>query len=115
MTKSALTTVVVGYDDTETALSDFHDLERAHKENRLPSYDAAVVERKADSTRGIVATTINPRRTDMLRGAGLGLAVGLIFSPPLAVAAAGTTIGAVVGSVVDDVASFDHADKEHAH
>jgi len=28
------------------------------------------------------------------------------------VAAAGTTIGAVVGSVVDDVASFDHADKE---
>ena len=78
MTKSSLTTVVVGYDDTETALADFQDLERAHKENRLPSYDAAVVERTADSKHGIVATTINPRRTDMLRGAGLGLAVGVI-------------------------------------
>ena len=112
MTKSALTTVVVGYDDTETALADFQDLERAHKENRLPSYDAAVVEGKADSTRGILATTINPRRTDMLRGAGLGLAVGVIFAPPLAVAAAGVAIGGVVGSVVDDVASFKHADME---
>ena len=112
MTKSALTTVVVGYDDTETALADFQDLERAHKENRLPSYDAAVVERTADSKHGIVATTINPRRTDMLRGAGLGLAVGVIFAPPLAVAAAGVAIGGVVGSVVDDVASFKHADME---
>jgi uncharacterized membrane protein len=112
MTKSALTTVVVGYDETKTALSDFHDLERAHKENRLPSYDAAVVERTADSKHGIVATTINPRRTDMLRGAGLGLAVGVIFAPPLAVAAAGVAIGGVVGSVVDDVASFKHADME---
>ena len=112
MTKGALTTVVVGYEDTKTALDDFHDLERAHKEKRLPSYDAAVVERHADATHRVVATTIAPRRTDMLRGAGLGLVVGVIFSPVLAAAAAGAGVGAIVGAVVDDVASFNHADME---
>ena len=55
MTEEALTTVVLGYEDTATALKDFHDLERAHEEGRLPSHDAAVVERASDSGHRIVA------------------------------------------------------------
>jgi uncharacterized membrane protein len=110
MTTEGLTTVVVGYDDTNTALQDFHDLERVHEEGRLPSYDAAVVERMSDSTHRVVATTIDESRKRIVRGAGLGLAVGLIFSPALVPAACGAAIGGIVASIVDDVASFNHAD-----
>ena len=112
MTEEALTTVVVGYNDTDTALKDFRDLERAHEEGRLPSYDAAVVERASDSDHRIVATTIDPDRKRLVRGAGLGLVLGVIYSPALAVAAVGATVGAIVGSVVDDFVSLKHGDME---
>jgi uncharacterized membrane protein len=115
MTEEALTTVVVGYKDTATALKDFHDLERAHKEGRLPSYDAAVVERATGSGHRLVATTIDPNRKRLHRGAGLGLVLGVIYSPALAVAAAGATIGAIAGSIVDDFASLKHADMDETH
>jgi uncharacterized membrane protein len=96
-------------------VKDFHDLERAHEEGRLPSYDAAVVEHASDAGHRIVATTIDPDRRRLLRGAGLGLVLGIIYSPALAVAAAGATIGAVVGHIVDEFASLKHADMEHTH
>src|SRR5437763_1640231 len=89
----ALTTIVFGYRRTSTALKDFGDLKTAHENNRLPSYDAAVIERLPDAHR-IVATTIDPSTKYLLRGAGLGLVVAVIFSPALAAAAAGAGLGA---------------------
>jgi uncharacterized membrane protein len=110
MTTEALTTVVVGYDDTETALHDFHDLEKAHEEDRLPGYDAAVLERRPDATYTIVATTVVPRQRNTLRAAGLGLVVGVLAAPGLAVAAVGATIGAAVGTILDRFDAVSHSD-----
>jgi uncharacterized membrane protein len=112
MTTEALTTVVVGYTDTKTALEDFRELERLHKEHELFSYDAAVVERASDSTHRVVATTVAPRNDNLIRAAGLGAVVGVIFAPALAAAAVGAMTGALVGTVLDRFDGVSHADME---
>jgi uncharacterized membrane protein len=111
-TNESLTTIVVGYNETETALHDFHDLEKAHDEGRLPGYDAAVIERAPDGSHKIVATTVVPREKNMLRAAGLGLVVGVLVAPGLAVAAVGATIGGALGTILDRFDAVSHADSE---
>jgi uncharacterized membrane protein len=103
-----LTTIVFGYERIDTAVNDFDDLKTAHENDRLPSYDAAVIERLPDGHR-VAATTVGPSTKYLLRGAGLGLVVAAIFSPPLAAAVAGAGLGAAVGSLSDDYAALKHA------
>jgi uncharacterized membrane protein len=110
MATEALTAVVVGYADTKTALGDFGDLEGAQKEKGLSAYDAAVIERTADSAYRVVATTVNPRNTNMVRAAGLGAIVGVVFAPAIAVAAVGAAVGALIGTVVDRFDAVSHGD-----
>jgi uncharacterized membrane protein len=74
-----------------------------------------VVERVSDAGHRIVATTIDPDRKRLLRGAGLGLVVSVIYTPALALAVVGAAVGAVVGGIVDEVVSFKHADMEQTH
>jgi uncharacterized membrane protein len=108
MAKTALTTVVIGYEDTRTAVEDFNDLERAHREGRLPSYDAAVVGRTAESARVVIATTIDPNQSHTLRAAGLGVVVGIVLSPALIAAAVGAVIGGIVGRAMDGIDATEH-------
>jgi uncharacterized membrane protein len=115
MTTETLTTVVVGYTTTSTALEDFHDLERAFKEHGHAAYDAAVVERAPDSSYKVVATTVSPRNENTLRAAGLGAVVGVVFAPALAVAAAGTVAAALIGNVMDRFNALSDADMAETH
>jgi uncharacterized membrane protein len=115
MTTETLTTVVIGYTDTKTALDDFHELDRARRAHERPAYDAAVVERGPDSTVTVVATTVGPQNDNLARAAGLGAVVGVVFAPAVAVAAAGAALGALVGTVVDRFDALSHADMEETH
>ena len=110
MATEGLTAVVVGYESTDSALEDFHDVERAHDEQGWLTCDAAVVERAPDSTFRVVATTVHPRNDNLVRAAGLGALVGVVFAPALAVAAIGAVAGALVGTTIDRFDAVSHAD-----
>ena len=110
MSDNELISLVVAYDDVNTAMTDYEDLARVHHSGDVGSYDAAVVERSGDSGHDIAATTIRPREKATLRGAGLGLIVGAIFNPAVGALLAGAGLGAVIGNVADRVNAFRHAD-----
>jgi uncharacterized membrane protein len=103
-----LSTLVVGYDDRDIAVSDFEDLRAAARRlHREDDYDAAVVAR-TDEGFEVVTSTVKARKRETLLGAGLGFVVGVVLGPPLVVAVVGAGVGAVVGKVIDELDAFKH-------
>jgi uncharacterized membrane protein len=109
MARHELVTLVVGYDDADVALIDFHDLALARREHRVGDYEAAVVRRSEDG-HDLVATTVDARHRATLHWAGLGVIVGALISPALATALLGAGLGALGGSIKDRVDAFEHDD-----
>jgi hypothetical protein len=109
MAKTALTTLIVAYDDVDIALSDHADLVReAKRRHREHAYQAAVIH-QTDAGLEVVATTVREHDRATLLGAGLGFVAGALVSPILPVAIVGTGIGVAVGHVLDQVDAFKHA------
>jgi uncharacterized membrane protein len=109
MVTEGLTTLVVGYDEVEAALTDFRDLAAVRHAHGVGDYEAAVV-RSGESRHEVVATTVDARLRGTLFGAGLGLIVAAVISPVLATAAVGAGLGAIFGNVSDQIDAFKHAD-----
>jgi uncharacterized membrane protein len=109
MAREDLATLVVGYDDADAALLDFHDLAAARREHRVGDYEAAVVRRSEDG-HDLVTTTVDARHRASLHWAGLGVIVGVVVSPAIATALLGAGLGALAGTVRDRVDAFNHAD-----
>jgi len=112
MAKTALTTLIVAYDDLDVALSDYADLVReATRRHREDAYQAAVINQTGEGLE-VVASTVREHDRATLLGAGLGFAAGALVSPILPVAIVGAGIGVAVGHVLDQVDAFKHAHHE---
>jgi uncharacterized membrane protein len=107
-----LTTVVVGYDDVDTALTDYADLKRvASERGEADDYEAAVIH-LADDGYEVATTTVRERARDTWLGAGLGFVAGALIAPTLPIVIVGAGIGAVIGNVLDQYDAFKHGDLE---
>ena len=107
-----LTTVVVGYDDIHTALTDYADLKRvAAQRGQEDDYEAAAVQ-LADDGYKVATTTVSERARDTWLGAGLGFVVGALIAPTLPIVIVGAGVGVVIGHVLDQFDAFKHADLE---
>ncbi len=105
-----LTTVVVGYDDIDAALTDFADLKRvAAERGQADDYEAAVIH-LADDGYEVAKTTVRERARDTWLGAGLGFVAGALIAPTLPIVIVGAGIGVVIGNVLDQFNAFKHAD-----
>jgi hypothetical protein len=112
MAKTALTTLIVAYDDLDVAMSDYADLVReAQRRHREHAYQAAVI-KHPDEGLEVAATTVDERDRATVLGAGLGFVAGALVSPLLPVAIVGAGIGVAVGHVLDQVDAFKHADHQ---
>jgi uncharacterized membrane protein len=105
-----LTTLVVGYDDVDVALTDFHDLENVRREHRVGDYEAAVVRRLDDGQHDLVETSVEGSHRRTLVYAGLGAVLGVLISPAIAVVACGAGIGVIAGRISEEFDALDHAD-----
>ena len=105
-----LTTVVVGYDDIDTALADYADLKRvaAHR-GQEDDYEAAVI-RLDDDGYEVATTTVRERARDTWLGAALGFVAGALISPVLPVVIVSGGVGVAVGHLMDQADAFKHAD-----
>jgi hypothetical protein len=112
MAKTALTTLIVAYDDVDIASSDYADLvgeaKRRHQEH---AYQAAII-KQTDEGLEVAATTVREHDRATVLGAGLGFVAGALVSPMLPVAIVGAGIGVAVGHVLDQVDAFKHAHHE---
>ena len=100
------------YDDVSDADADYQLVKDLHtKENLIDSYDAAVIERRADGKVKITKKHETPTRVGGVLGGGVGLATGLVVALfPFAAIGAGlvaltTAGGAVVGAVAGHAAA----------
>ncbi|HYX60247.1 MAG TPA: hypothetical protein VE888_14745 [Streptosporangiaceae bacterium] len=100
------------YDTAEDADSDYQLVKDLHtKAGLIDSYDAAVIERRADGKVKIIKKHETPTRVGGVLGAGVGLATGLVvvLFPFAAVGggllAATTGGGAVLGAVAGHAAA----------
>ena len=100
------------YDDVSDADADYQLVKDLHtKENLIDSYDAAVIERRADGKVKITKKHETPTRVGGVLGGGVGLATGLVVALfPFAAIGAGlvaltTAGGAVLGAVAGHAAA----------
>ena len=100
------------YDDVSDADADYQLVKDLHtKAGLIDSYDAAVIERRADGKVKIIKKHETPTRVGGVLGAGVGLATGLVvvLFPFAAVGggllAATTGGGAVLGAVAGHAAA----------
>jgi len=100
------------YDDVSDADADYQLIKDLHtKENLIDSYDAAVIERRADGKVKITKKHETPTRVGGVLGGGVGLATGLVVALfPFAAIGAGlvaltTAGGAVLGAVAGHAAA----------
>ena len=100
------------YDDVSDADADYQLVKDLHtKENLIDSYDAAVIERRADGKVKITKKHETPTRVGGVLGGGVGLATGLVVVLfPFAAIGGGlllatTAGGAVLGSVAGHAAA----------
>src|SRR3974390_3854296 len=69
------------YGSVDDAIADYDAVHALHTEEQLiDSYDAAVVERRADGKVKIVKKHETPTRVGGVAGAGVGLATGLVVA-----------------------------------
>ncbi len=100
------------YDNVSDADADYALVKDLHtKENLIDSYDAAVIERRADGKVKITKKHETPTRVGGVLGGGVGLATGLVVVLfPIAAIGGGlialtTAGGAVVGAVAGHAAA----------
>jgi uncharacterized membrane protein len=100
------------YDDVSDADADYQLVKDLHtKENLIDSYDAAVIERRADGKVKITKKHETPTRVGGVLGGGVGLATGLVVALfPFAAIGGGlialtTAGGAVLGAVAGHAAA----------
>ncbi len=100
------------YDDVSDADADYQLVKDLHtKENLIDSYDAAVIERRADGKVKITKKHETPTRVGGVLGGGVGLATGLVVALfPFAAIGAGlvavtTAGGAALGAVAGHAAA----------
>ena len=100
------------YDDVSDADADYELVKDLHtKENLIDSYDAAVIERRANGKVKITKKHETPTRVGGVLGAGVGLATGLVVALfPFAAIGGGlialtTAGGAVLGAVAGHAAA----------
>lgn len=100
------------YDNVSDADADYALVKDLHtKENLIDSYDAAVIERRADGKVKITKKHETPTRVGGVLGGGVGLATGLVVALfPLAAIGGGlllatTAGGAVLGAVAGHAAA----------
>ena len=106
------------YDDVSDADSDYQLVKDLHtKENLIDSYDAAVIERRADGKVKITKKHETPTRVGGVLGGGVGLATGLVVALfpfaaiggglLLATTAGGAVLGAVAGHAAAGMSRHD--------
>jgi len=100
------------YDSAAAADADYELVKELHtKEGLIDSYDAAVVERRADGKVKITKKHETPTRVGGVLGGGVGLATGLVVALfPIAAIGGGllvatTGAGAVLGAVAGHAAA----------
>jgi uncharacterized membrane protein len=100
------------YDNVSDADADYALVKDLHtKENLIDSYDAAVIERRADGKVKITKKHETPTRVGGVLGGGVGLATGLVVALfPFAAIGGGlialtTAGGAVIGAVAGHAAA----------
>jgi len=100
------------YDNAADANADYEVVKDLHtKENLIDSYDAAVIERRADGKVKITKKHETPTRVGGVLGGGVGLATGLVVALfPFAAIGGGlialtTAGGAVLGAVAGHAAA----------
>jgi uncharacterized membrane protein len=106
------------YDDVSDANADYELVKDLHtKENLIDSYDAAVIERRADGKVKITKKHETPTRVGGVLGGGVGLATGLVVALfpfaaiggglLLATTAGGAVLGAVAGHAAAGMSRHD--------
>jgi len=106
------------YDDVSDANADYGLVKDLHtKENLIDSYDAAVIERRADGKVKITKKHETPTRVGGVLGGGAGLATGLVVAlfPFAAIGgglialttAGGAALGAVAGHAAAGMSRHD--------
>jgi uncharacterized membrane protein len=106
------------YDDVSDADADYQLVKDLHtKENLIDSYDAAVIERRADGKVKITKKHETPTRVGGVLGGGVGLATGLVVALfpfaaiggglLLATTAGGAVLGAVAGHAAAGMSRHD--------
>ena len=100
------------YDNVSDADADYALVKDLHtKENLIDSYDAAVIQRRADGKVKITKKHETPTRVGGVLGGGVGLATGLVVALfPIAAIGGGlialtTAGGAIVGAVAGHAAA----------
>ena len=106
------------YDDVSDADADYQLVKDLHtKENLIDSYDAAVIQRRADGKVKITKKHETPTRVGGVLGGGVGLATGLVVALfpfaaiggglLLATTAGGAVLGAVAGHAAAGMSRHD--------
>ena len=106
------------YDHASDADADYHLVKDLHtKANLIDSYDAAVIERRADGKVKITKKHETPTRAGGVLGGGAGLATGLVVALfpfaaiggglLLATTAGGAVLGAVAGHAAAGMSRHD--------
>ena len=106
------------YDNVSDADADYALVKDLHtKENLIDSYDAAVIERRADGKVKITKKHETPTRAGGVLGGGVGLATGLVVALfpfaaiggglLLATTAGGAVLGAVAGHAAAGMSRHD--------
>jgi uncharacterized membrane protein len=106
------------YDNVSDADADYALVKDLHtKENLIDSYDAAVIERRADGKVKITKKHETPTRVGGVLGGGVGLATGLVVALfpfaaiggglLLATTAGGAVLGAVAGHAAAGMSRHD--------
>ena len=106
------------YDNVSDADADYELVKDLHtKENLIDSYDAAVIERRADGKVKITKKHETPTRVGGVLGGGVGLATGLVVALfpfaaiggglLLATTAGGAVLGAVAGHAAAGMSRHD--------
>src|SRR2546430_4343915 len=90
------------YDNVSDADADYALVKDLHtKEDLIDSYDAAVIERRADGKVKISKKHETPTRVGGVLGGGVGLATGLVVAPfPFAALGAGLLVATTAGGAV---------------
>src|SRR6476646_2570080 len=90
------------YDNVSDADADYALVKDLHtKENLIDSYDAAVIERRADGKVKITKKHETPTRVGGVLGGGVGLATGLVVALfPFAAVGGGLLVGATAGGAI---------------
>jgi uncharacterized membrane protein len=88
------------YDSAEAARSDYDNLSRMYDDDVIGSFQAAMVEKRADGKVKVLDTTSTNRTEGAVVGAAIGAVLALIFPPAvLLTAPVGAGIGAAAGDI----------------